>query len=137
MTSSYAAGRHRQMSDPEVLKLHPYWRYIHSDSVQNPRDQHQAWSGLTLLADHDFWKTHFPPNGFGCHCCITSVTKKEGEASARAGTDEPPPGGDTSNPKTGAPVGIGKGFDHAPGASWRPNLDKYLLSWRAGWWRRT
>ncbi len=125
MASSYAAGRFNQMNDPEVKKLHPYWRYIHSDAVLNPRQQHVAWSGLTLLADHDFWKTHFPPNGFGCQCRIVSVTKKEGEASARAGADDLPPGWDTPNPATGAPPGIGKGFAYAPGRSWHPNLDKY------------
>lgn len=117
MASSYAAGRHAQMSDPEVLKLHPYWRYLHSDGVMNPRPLHLAWHGLTLPADHPFWATHYPPCGWGCQCRVTSVTRKEGEASARAGLDEPPAGWNQINPATGAPVGIDKGFDYAPGAS--------------------
>lgn len=117
MATSYAAGRHAQMSDPEVLKLHPYWRYLHSDGVLTPRPLHLAWHGLTLRHDHPFWKTHYPPCGWGCQCRVTSVTRLEGQASARAGLDEPPAGWDQINPKTGAPVGIDKGFDHAPGAS--------------------
>ncbi len=125
MATSYSAGRYQQMSDPEVLALHPYWRYIHSDGVLNPRQEHLAWHGLTLRHDHPFWKSHWAPNGFGCHCRITSVTRKEGEASARAGLGEPPAGWDAINPKTGEQVGIGKGFGYTPGATWHPNLDKY------------
>jgi uncharacterized protein with gpF-like domain len=117
MATSYAAGRHRQMSDPEVLKLRPYWRYIHSDGVLTPRPLHLAWHGLTLLASHPFWKTHYPPCGWGCQCRVASVSRLEGEASARAGLDEPPEDWQKINRTTGAPVGIDKGFDHAPGSS--------------------
>ena len=38
---------------------------------------------------------------------------------------DPPQGWNAIDPKTGAPVGIDKGFDYAPGATWHPNLDKY------------
>jgi hypothetical protein len=117
MATSYAAGRFAQMSDPEVLKLHPYWRYIHSEGVMHPRPLHLSWHGLTLLASHPFWKTHFAPNGYGCQCRITSVTRREGQASARAGLGEPPADWQAVNAKTGAPVGIDKGFDYTPGAS--------------------
>jgi hypothetical protein len=117
MATSYAAGRYAQMSDPEVLKLHPYWRYVHSDGVLNPRQQHLAWHGLTLLASHPFWQTHWAPNGFGCQCRITSVTRKEGEASERAGLGEPPAGWNKIDPRTGEQEGIGKSFGYAPGAN--------------------
>lgn len=117
MATSYAAGRRRQMTDPEYLRLRPYWRYIHSDGVAHPRPHHLAWHGLTLQHDHPFWKTHFAPNGWGCQCRITTVSRKEGEASARAGLGDPPEGWDAIDPKTGGPVGIDKGFDYAPGAN--------------------
>ena len=117
MSTSYAAGRWREMNDPEVLALRPYWRYIHSDGVLHPRPHHLAWHGLTLLATHDFWKTHFAPNGWGCQCRIVSVSRQEGLKSARAGLDEPPEGWNQLDPKTGAPAGIDKGFAYAPGAS--------------------
>ena len=115
MAQSYWAGRYRQMSDPEVLKLRPYWRYIHSDGVANPRPHHLAWHGLTLKADHPFWQTHFAPNGWGCRCRIEAVSKREGEASAAAGLDDLPADWKTINPSTGTVVGIDKGFDYAPG----------------------
>lgn len=131
MATSYAAGRWAQMTDPEVVKLHPYWRYLHSDGVLNPRQQHVAWHGLTLPWDHPFWKTHFAPNGYGCQCRITSVTRKEGEASARAGLGEPPAGWDAINTATGEQQGIGKGFGYAPGAgvarSFQSLVDDKLL----------
>ena len=126
MSTSYWAGRYQQMTDPEVLKLHPYWRYIHSDGVLHPREDHLAWHGLTLLADNPFWKTHFAPNGIGCQCRITSVTRREGEVSARAGLDEPPAGWDKIDPKTGEQVGIGKGFGYTPGASVKKSMQEFI-----------
>ena len=89
MATSYAAGQYRQLTDPDYLKLRPFWRYIHADGVLHPRPEHLAWHGLTLRANDPFWQTHFPPNGWGCHCRIASVSKKEGLASARAGLGEP------------------------------------------------
>ena len=126
MATSYAAGRWAQMTDPEVVKLHPYWRYIHSDGVLSPRENHLAWHGLTLPWDHPFWKTHFAPNGFGCQCRITSVTRKEGEASERAGLGEPPAGWDKIDPATGEQQGIGKGFGYTPGASVRKPMQEFI-----------
>jgi len=125
MSTSYAAGRYRQMSEPGMLKVHPFWRYVHADSVAHPRAEHLAWHGLTLPAEHAFWKTHFAPNGWGCQCRITSVSRAEGLRSAKAGLGDPPEGWDRIDPKTGAQVGIDKGFDYTPGRTWTPNLDKY------------
>lgn len=126
MATSYAAGRYRQLTDPDYLRLRPYWRYIHSEGVAYPRPQHLAWHGLTLLHDHPFWQTHFAPNGWGCQCRITPVGRKEGEASARAGLGEPPAGWDTIDPKTGALVGIDRGFDYAPGAGVKQSFQRLI-----------
>jgi hypothetical protein len=122
VASSYAAGRYQQLTDPELLAERPYWRYVHNDSVLHPRPHHQAWgkAGLTLRHDHAFWKTHFPPNGWGCRCRVTAVR------GPRAGDATEPPGGwNTTVPKTGAPPGIDKGWAYAPGRTWHPDLDKY------------
>lgn len=112
MSTSYAAGRYRQLSDPGLLKLRPYWQYHHADGVLNPRPQHQAWDGLTLRHDHPFWKTHFAPNGWRCHCWVSAVAKPPAGAPT-----EPPEGWDEVDPATGVPVGIDKGFGYAPGAA--------------------
>lgn len=114
LRTSYAAGRWRQLNDPSLLKVRPYWRYVHNDSVLHPRPLHQQWGDerLTLPADHPFWKTHFPPNGWGCRCRVTAVTApKQGDATA------PPDGWDAVVPKTGAPPGIDKGWAYAPGSN--------------------
>ena len=114
LRTSYAAGRYAQLTDPDLLKVRPFWRYVHSDIALRPRPHHKAWgdSGLTLRHDDPFWSTHFPPNGWGCRCRITAVrAPRENDATTA------PPGSDAINPKTGAPVGIDKGWAYAPGAS--------------------
>jgi hypothetical protein len=124
LTTSYAAGRYRQLTDPDFLTLRPYWRYVHADWVANPRQQHVAWNGLTLPHDHAFWKTHYPPNGWGCHCTIHAVDASEYAKSQAAGQAEPPADWDTRDAKGNLP-GVAKGFDYAPGRTWFPDLDKY------------
>jgi hypothetical protein len=123
VASSYAAGRYQQLTDPELLAERPYWRYVHNDSVLHPRPHHQAWgkAGLTLRHDHAFWKTHFPPNGWGCRCRVTAVR------GPRAGDATEPPGGwNTTVPKTGAPPGIDKGWAYAPGANTTASLQELI-----------
>lgn len=117
LRSSYAAGREAQLADPGLQKIAPFRRYVHNDSVLNPRPLHLAWHGLTLPHAHPFWKTHSPPNGWGCRCRVTAVmAPKKGDAT------EPPEGWDEIDEKTGAPVGIDKGWAYAPGASTEPVL---------------
>lgn len=113
MATSYAAGRYKQLTNPAFLELRPYWRYVHADGVMYPRPHHLAWgqARLTLRYDHPFWKTHFPPNGWGCHCYVIAV-----EAPDDGDATEPQDGWNTISPKTGAPVGIDKGFDYQFGA---------------------
>lgn len=114
MATSYAAGRYKQLTDPEFLKLRPYWRYVHADGVMYPRPLHLAWGEmrLTLRYDDPFWWTHFPPNGWGCHCYVVAEA-----APGDGAATEPPTGWDAIDPKTGTQVGIDKGFDYAPGAN--------------------
>jgi hypothetical protein len=123
ISASYAAGRWQQLTDPQLLAERPYWRYVHNDSVLHPRPLHQAWgsSGLTLRHDHPFWRTHFPPNGWGCKCRVRAV-RAPGEGDAT----EPPAGWDTNDSKTGAPPGIDRGWAYAPGASVAEELRQYL-----------
>lgn len=114
IATSYAAGRKKQLTDPELLAVRPFWQYIHNDGVSHPRPLHQFWgsSGLTLPHDHPFWQTHHPPNGWGCMCRIKAVRKPAaGNATA------PPEGWDSIDPKTGAPVGIDSGWAYSPGDS--------------------
>ena len=113
LATSYAAGRWAQLTDPAFLKIRPYWRYVHADGVMHPRPMHLAWGEmqLTLRYDDPFWQTHFPPNGWGCHCYIVAV-----RAPAPDAATSPPEGWNIPDPKTGELPGIDKGFGYAPGA---------------------
>jgi hypothetical protein len=114
--TSYAAGRWQQLNNAKLLQLKPYWKYVHADGVAHPRPLHVSWDGLVLRHDHDFWKTHFPPNGWMCHCRVVAVDARAYQAAVDAGKGAAPDGWNEISPKTGAPVGIDRGFDYAPGA---------------------
>jgi hypothetical protein len=51
-----------------------------------------------------------------CHCRVVAVDARAYAAAADAGKATAPDGWQAINPKTGAPVGIDKGFDYASGA---------------------
>ena len=119
VATSYAAGRWQQLNDPKLKAARPFWKYIHADGVIHPRPLHKAWgdAGLTLPSDHSFWRTHFPPNGWGCGCRVKAVRLPRGNDAT-----SPPDGWDTIDEKTGAPLGIDKGWGYAPGANANASL---------------
>lgn len=113
MATSYAAGRMAQL----VKANFAFWIYRHGGSLE-PREQHLAWDGLILPPDHPFWVTHAPPNGWGCSCYVLGA---HSIATAKILGGKPglelPPNWQSLDPRTGAPVGIDKGWAYAPGAS--------------------
>ncbi|WP_041523604.1 PBECR2 nuclease fold domain-containing protein [Gilvimarinus agarilyticus] len=123
--SSYSAGRYAQLK--EFSADMPYWRYRHSDAVENPREHHLAWDGLTLRHDDPFWDTHFPINAWGCQCYVEGVSEDELADEGKTGPDTAPEfnyvqhtiGKNSPNgPHTvTVPEGIDPGFEHAPGKS--------------------
>lgn len=91
LRTAYMAGRW------ETLKEFPYLKYQHN-TVANPREQHQAWNGLIIATDDPWWRTHYPPNGWGCRCTVTGVStqrlRAEGrrpDAAPSATPGDPPP----------------------------------------------
>lgn len=119
MATSYAAGRWQQLNDPELQSVMPYWRYKHSDSVLYPRPLHVGWDGLTLLPGDPFWKTHFPPNGWGCHCRVIPASKSDYLKAIANGK------GPANAPPAGNVEGIDRGFAYAPGASVAAELQAF------------
>jgi uncharacterized protein with gpF-like domain len=113
--TAYAAGRWQQMTDPDVLAQRPYWIYKHGDS-RVPRPEHLAWHNLVLPADDPWWKTHYPPNGWGCKCRVFSVGSRDLARMGKSGPDEAPDS--PIDPKTGAPVGIDRGWDYNVGEAY-------------------
>lgn len=122
LNAAHAAGRYAQLTQPEMLRRRPYWRYVHR-SVENPRHHHKAWHGLVLRADDPWWASHYPPNGFGCQCIIEAVNERELKRLGKSGPDSAPPSPlvEHVNRTTGevikVPQGIQPGWDAAPGAT--------------------
>lgn len=134
ISTSYAAGRLAQLKEGGFKR----WMYKHSDSVLHPRPHHVALDGLILPADHPFWRTHFPPNGWGCKCRVVGVAS---DKTARALGGDPdkqlPAGWDDIDAKTGEPVGIDKGWGYQPGetvADAVRNLVQKQSAWPEGLW---
>lgn len=121
LATSYAAGRWQQ------LQAAPYWQYEHQDWVENPRPQHVSWDGLVLERENPFWQTHFPPNGWGCHCKVKGLWPRDLQRLGKAGPDQAPAVnlvertiGQRSalGPRTvRVPEGIDPGFEYAPGSA--------------------
>nr|WP_237442196.1 MULTISPECIES: phage minor head protein [unclassified Saccharibacter] len=122
IASAYSAGRYRQMTTPTALELYPYWRYVHH-SCAHPRPTHVAWSGTVLRNDDPWWGTHYPPNGWHCHCSVEVVSDARMERNGWS-VDEAPPleRKPWRNPATGkiemVPKGIDPGFQSNQGLEW-------------------
>lgn len=127
MSTAYAAARYEQLREGGF----DTWIYKHS-GAREPRPQHLAWDGLTLPVDHPFWRTHAPKNGWGCECYVVGARSERG--ARRLGGDpakQLPADWDAKDPKTGAPVGIDKGWDYQPGR--RANAVRGIAEQLAPW----
>lgn len=124
LNSSYMAGRYEQLL--AVREDRPYWQYLHSDAVEQPRPHHEAWDGMILRWDDPWWQYHFPPGGWGCQCRVIALSEADLVRMGRTVDTAPPiewedreigqrsPGG----PRTvRVPQGIDPGFEHIPGRS--------------------
>jgi len=121
LSTSYAAGRWQQ------LQAAPYWQYEHQDWVEHPRPLHVSWDGLVLEAGNPFWQTHFPPNGWGCHCKVRGLWPRDLQRLGKTGPDQAPAVNLTERvigqrsllgPRTvRVPEGIDPGFEYAPGSA--------------------
>jgi uncharacterized protein with gpF-like domain len=80
---AYQAGRW------ETLKTFPYLKYQHN-AVRQPREEHLQWDGLVLPTDDPWWKTHYPPNGWGCRCSVTGVSEARLRVLGKKGPDTAP-----------------------------------------------
>ena len=123
MAMAHSAGRYARMTTPEALEMFPYWEYVHN-TCQHPRPQHVAWSGTILRADDPWWNTHFPPNGWRCHCEVRVISERMLRQSGRTLSRPPPINAlPWRNKRTGevlyVPEGIDPGFAYNPGKAWK------------------
>lgn len=70
-----AARMSKKWQDIERTKdLYPNLQYV-AVMDGRTRELHKKWHGIILPIDHKFWKTHYPPNGFGCRCTVRRTDK--------------------------------------------------------------
>ncbi len=125
--TAYMAGRWQQLTDPDLVKLKPFWRYKHND-VRFPRPMHVKWDGTVLRWDDPWWKVHYPPNGWGCQCEVEALSARQLARLGKTGPDSAPaddtyPGKD---PQTGETEvrhpGVDRGWDYSVGDAWTNGL---------------
>jgi uncharacterized protein with gpF-like domain len=127
MRTARAAGQWERAQ--RTKKYRPYLVYSVGPSRVH-RDLHLSWAGLILPVDHDFWKTHFPPNGWGCKCRVRQISQRE--ADRLGGVSEAPVirMHKWKNKRTGDTVyvaqGIDPGWDYNPGMGRDRHLDRLL-----------
>lgn len=120
LRTAYSAGRWAQAV--RLKKSHPYLRYVHGHPL-HPRKWHLAWHNTVLPVDHEWWKTHFTPNGWGCQCTIQSLSEADLKRLGLKVSPEPPASTlvrHTLNTPDGpkeiwVPEGIDPGFAYNPG----------------------
>ncbi len=136
LRTSYAAGRWAQLQDIKAVR--PYWQYVHSDAVAHPRPLHLAWGAqpVILHADDPWWRTHYPPNGWGCQCSVRALAERDLKKLGIERLDPAPPddmqdvtvGGKSSYPqRVQTPAGVDPGFGYAPGRDAFEQLVQWAL----------
>ncbi|MDO4434676.1 MAG: phage minor head protein [Alysiella sp.] len=104
MATAHAASRWQRIE--RNAKAMPYLRYNPSAS-NHKRDDHKRYYGLILPVRHPIWQQIFPPNGYGCKCTVTQLTRGQAE---REGISEEPNFEfvQVTNPRTGEVVKVPK-----------------------------
>lgn len=121
MRSASMAGRWAQLQANKDRR--PYLGYRTAGDAR-VRPLHQSWNGIVRHIDDPFWRTHYPPNGWGCRCTVRSYADWEIKDLGMTVEAKPykPQFRDVRN-KDGVqtdrvPVGIDPGWDHNVGQSW-------------------
>lgn len=109
----------------------PFLVYTLSQAERR-RPEHESWVGTVLPVDHEWWRTHYPPNGWGCMCGVRQIARAE---AVRLGYDDSasaPPQRMRRwlNKRTGhwedVPVGIDPGWAQNPGMARGRNASQFL-----------
>lgn len=87
--SAYMAGRYAQMQ--QVRRSRPFWQY-NAINDSRTRPAHRAMDGKIFPADHEFWDTWMPPNGFRCRCGVVTLSAREIARDGLKVEDEDPTG---------------------------------------------
>lgn len=115
MATAFAAGQWARIQSNKAAL--PYLRYNRSAAGQ-PRDSHRRYYGLVLPVEHPVWRQIFPPNGYGCQCSVSQLSRKQAERDGISGEPDIEMI-EFTNPRTGQtvliPADITPGFAHNHG----------------------
>lgn len=117
--TAYNVGRYKEMM--AVKRDRPYWQYSAINDSRT-RPTHWAMNGKIFPADHPFWNTWYPPNGFNCRCGVVTLSQDDVDTEKLKVETEDPTGGliEPVDPITGnklpaRPLMPDQGFAHNPG----------------------
>ena len=120
LATAYARGKWERIE--RTAEDLPFLRYV-AVLDERTRPDHSAWHGVILPVTDEWWRTHYPPNGWGCRCVVEQLDADDIE---RRGYEvlptRPAYEGQTRawhNERTGedvrVPVGVDPGWDHNVG----------------------
>jgi hypothetical protein len=125
MRTARAAGQWQRIQ--RTSTSHPYLIYSLGPS-ENHRQEHVSWNKLVLPVNDPFWKTHYPPNGWGCNCRVRQASAAEAK---RLGINTAPKieTSEWVNKRTGEvhqiPKGIDPSWHHNPGENPNQPIDLF------------
>ena len=76
MQTAYSAGRYKKMQ--AVKASRPYWQYI-AVMDKRVRPSHAILHEKVYPANHEFWASNYPPNGFRCRCGVRTLSARQVE----------------------------------------------------------
>ncbi|MCW5657439.1 MAG: hypothetical protein KIT60_07030 [Burkholderiaceae bacterium] len=121
LRQSQAAGRWAGIERAKARFPFIMYRTMRDERV---RASHRPWDGVVLPVDHEWWHTHYPPNGWRCRCTAFGIDERGIDRMRAKGLPVKTVAPETRwityvNPRTGqiAPVphGIDPGFAYNPG----------------------
>jgi SPP1 gp7 family putative phage head morphogenesis protein len=74
LRTAYQAGRWDQAWS--LREDRPFLRYV-AVLDDRTRPAHRAWHGTVLPIGDAWWRTHYPPNGWGCRCTVQSLSARD------------------------------------------------------------
>lgn len=120
--TAYNAGHYQSMTQPETLRLLPYWQYktAYDDKV---RPDHALMHNRVWRADDPVWDIWYPPNGFRCRCTVVAKSRAQVEREGLVVETRPPRGVDITTGEIGGLLKPDKGFSTNPAKHvYKPDL---------------
>jgi len=125
MHSAYQTGSWEGIQDNK--ELFPYLMYDAVDDAKT-RPEHAARDGEIHAVDSDFWRTHYPPNGYNCRCGVIPLTEDDAIDYGWPTNNKPIQTEPWTNPRTNkttdVPTDVDPGWDHNPGQARMDKIKK-------------